>query len=1081
VTGIVLWAMKRYAEALPHLRRFNEMIPDSPYAKYQLCFGLAGAGRMTEARKVLAEMKALARKAYVKPHFLGLACVAVGDFDEAFEHFEQSFAEDDPWMLWFGVEPMLEALRGDERYVDLLRRLDNPLAEKYASLPKATENKKSEAPKSIAVLPLRIFGVETGERTSDEYLSIGLADAMISRLSNVRRLMVRPTSSILHLREATDAFEAGRALAVNYVLTGTVHRVGGRIRISAQLLDVKSKAAIWAENFDEHFTDVLDLEDTVAEKVANLLIPKLTGEEKKQLQKRGTNSPAAYEAYMRGRYLANQFTNEAFVKSFAAFEDAVRLDPDYTLPRVGMAEFYVWSSVFGTLSSHEAYPKAKEALMRALAIDDRLAEAYALQSFVALLYDWNWADAERLVRKALEINPNHSFAHNTLAHVLATKGAGEEALREIRIAESLDPLSPLAKVMTSCISYQSRHFEEAATKARQASDMQLTFPQAFLHLGNALPHCGAATEAVEVLTTLSELWRDSPVPKFMLCFALVAAGETEKAQDVARGIASLAEKQFVKPYFVAMAQAAVGERGRAFEWFEKAVDERDEWMIWFGTDVKLEPLRGDERYFEILRRTNNPIAARLRRKTEKTIAVLPLRLFGAPTGASSEDEYLGVGLADAMISRLSNVRRLMVRPTSSILQFANAADDFEAGRELGADYVLTGTMRRAGGRIRISAQLLDVQSKAAIWAENFNEELTDVLDLEDVVAERVANLLIPKLTGDERQKLARRRTDSPEAFEAYLRGRYHLFQATPREFAKAKIYFEEAVRLDADYALAYTGLAEYYFVLGAFAPVSPVECYSKAREMAQRALAIDDSLGEAYATLGHLAISNFELEKAARLLERSVELSPNHSLAAMWRSILFVCYGRYNEAVAESRRAIELNPLGAFEKAHHAFILYQARRFDEATAAGRRAIADDPNFSHGIGTVSWIFRSMGLTGEAVELARRAVETSGGNPWLVCNLAACLGKAGETETARGILRDLESSTETFVLPCRMAIAYFNVGDADRTIAELEKAYEMKDPLLVWLSSEPEIDSLRADERLIDLERRVKNAQFSKSAD
>jgi thioredoxin-like negative regulator of GroEL len=164
---------------------------------------------------------------------------------------------------------------------------------------------------------------------------------------------------------------------------------------------------------------------------------------------------------------------------------------------------------------------------------------------------------------------------------------------------------------------------------------------AFLHLGNALPHCGAATEAVEVLTTLSELWRDSPVPKFMLCFALVAAGETEKRRTL-RAASLRSPKNSSSTLFVAMAQAAVGERERAFEWFAKAVRERDEWMIWFARTSARTAARG-RTVFRNLRRTNNPIAARLRRKTEKTIAVLPLRLFGAPTAASSEDEFSASG------------------------------------------------------------------------------------------------------------------------------------------------------------------------------------------------------------------------------------------------------------------------------------------------------------------------------------------------------------------------------------------------------------------------------------------------------
>jgi tetratricopeptide (TPR) repeat protein len=381
-------------------------------------------------------------------------------------------------------------------------------------------------------------------------------------------------------------------------------------------LEIENEAIVWADKFDEDFTDVLDLEDAISDRVANLLIPKLTGEELKQLKKRGTNSPAAYEAFLRGRYLANQFTNEAFLESRATFEEAIRLDPNYALPRVGIAEFYIWSSVFGAFPPHEAYPKAKRELTRALAIDNQLSEAYALAAFVALLYSWDWTKAERLVKRSLKINPNYFFAHNALAHIFASQGAAEKAMKEIRISESLDPLSPLAKVMTSCISYQTRHFDEAAKKSRQGSEMQLDFPQGFLHLGNTLPFCGRAAEAIEVLTKLSELWQDSALPKSWLCFALVANGEMEKAREVLQSILRIAEKQFVKPYFIAMAHVAVSEIDLAFEWFSKAVEAKDEWMIWFGTDIKLDVLRKDDRYFEILEQTNNPIIHRLKRKTQ---------------------------------------------------------------------------------------------------------------------------------------------------------------------------------------------------------------------------------------------------------------------------------------------------------------------------------------------------------------------------------------------------------------------------------------------------------------------------------
>jgi serine/threonine protein kinase/Tfp pilus assembly protein PilF len=457
-----------------------------------------------------------------------------------------------------------------------------------------------------------------------------------------------------------------------------------------------------------------------------------------------------------------------------------------------------------------------------------------------------------------------------------------------------------------------------------------------------------------------------------------------------------------------------------------------------------------------------------------SVAVLPLQIIGAELSADTGDKYLSVGLADAMITRLSNVQRIIVRPTSSVLRFANLPDVFAAGRELNADYVLSGTIRRAGERIRVSAQLLNIKTSATVWADKFDENLTDVLELEDTVAERVANLLITKLTGEEQKKLAKRGTDMAAAFEAYLRGRYHLYQITPGEVVKAKTYFEEAIRLDTEYALAYVGLAEYYFVTGTFSPVPPLDCYEKAREMAERALSIDDSLGEAFGILGYTYFGDFNFEKIEKNLERSIELNPNYLFARIWRSGLLVYYGRFNEAVADAKRCLELNPLGAFEHTHYLWILYQTRCFKEAVAVGRKAIAADPYFIHGIGAFSWVLRHLGQTNEAIEYARRVVEMTGSSPRAVNEMASCYAKAGETEKARQILRKLdETQAVNHVSPCSLAISYLNLGDQERSLAELEKAFVIRDPLLLWIASEPEADPLRADERFIDLEQRIKN--------
>ena len=462
--------------------------------------------------------------------------------------------------------------------------------------------------RSVAILPLTFIGAPNAGDSGEEYLGIGLADALILRLSKVSRFIVRPTSSVLKFQhETVDAFQAGKELGVEFVVEGTVRRFGERVRVGVQLLSVKDLSNVWAAKFDENFTDVLELEDTISERVARSLFPQLTGEEERRLQKRGTNNPQAYDAYLRGRFFANEFKEDSLMRSIEMYREAIRLDPDYTLPHVGIADFYVWAAIFGAMPCHEAYPAAKEELDYALRVDDSLSEAYALKAFVALLYDWDWAEAERLARRALALNPNYYFAHDAYAHVLVSQGIFGEAIDEIQIAEEFDPLSPRAKLITSCVFYQSRHFNNGAAKADEAVQMQQNSAPAFLHLGNSLTHNGRTPRAVEVLTASARVWEASALPRYMLCHALVADGRREEARRVLNEVVALAEETYVKPYFVAMSYAALGETDAAFEWFEKAVEGRDDWMIWFGTDIKLDELRKDKRYFEILRQTNNPI------------------------------------------------------------------------------------------------------------------------------------------------------------------------------------------------------------------------------------------------------------------------------------------------------------------------------------------------------------------------------------------------------------------------------------------------------------------------------------------
>ena len=980
----------------------------------------------------------------------------------------------------------------EERYQSVLELAEDirlflrnePLKPRPPATPKDAFAVPHDKP-SLAVLPLKIIGARGGAESDEQFLSVGLADSLITRLSRVRQLVICPTSSILRFGAHDDAFQAGNDLGVEFVVDGNIRFYGNQIRVTTQLLNVNERTTRWSESFDAQFTDVLALEDSISEQVTNALVPQLTITEKEKLARRETNDSRAYEAYLKGRFYWNQFTPEALPKALEAFQTAVALDSNYTLAYVGLADFYIWANIYGLIPSKPALAEAEQNARRAIELDQTSGEAHATLSLV-MQSRRLWKEAENLKREAIRLAPNYHHAHEWYADQLIATGRTEEGVGEALSAEKLAPFSLRAKTMVAFALYQAHRFEEAFQRGRQIMELDRNYPQGYSQIAISLWGMKRYKQALLYAVKFNDLIPHSAYVKYQLCFALAKTGKLAEAGRILEEIKLLAQNGYVKPYFLAMAHAAIGDADAAFRYFEQSFAEDDPWMLWFGVEPMLEDLRADKRFADLLRRMNNPLAEKYApaealekvvSDRQKSIAVLPLQVIGARVDEDTDDKYLSLGLADAMINRLSNVRRLVVRPTNSILRFGDGADAFAAGRELNVDFVLSGTIRRAAGRIRVTGQLLDIKTNATVWADKFDENLIDILELEDTVAEKVARLLIPRLTGEEQKKLARRATDTPEAFEAYLRGRYHLYQMIPAEFVKAKTYFEEAIRLDPDYALAYIGLAEYYFVLSTFSPMPPIEGYEKTREMAERALAIDDKLGEAYGILGHTYFRDYDFEKIEENVERGIELSPNHVMGYIWRSGIRTYFGRFDEAVADARRILEINPLGAFEKAHYLWIVYQARRFDEAVEFGRQAVEADPHFAHGIGAYSWVLRHVGRTDEALEYAARVLELMGGNPRAMNELASCYAKAGETEKARQILQGLdETGAVQFVSPCSLSIAYVNLGDHNRALAELEKAFVIRDPLMLWIETEPEADPLRDDSRFIDLQRRIRN--FSK---
>jgi TolB-like protein/Tfp pilus assembly protein PilF len=920
---------------------------------------------------------------------------------------------------------------------------------------------------SLAVLPMKLLDVNQPE-TGPDYLGTGLADALITRLSAIRSFPVRPTSSVLRYGTDSDPLRAGRELGVAFILEGRIRRAAERIRVTIQLLNVRKETTAWAGQFDEQFTDVLNLEDVISSHVAEAIVPHLTVDQRLRLAKRGTDNPQAHEAYLRGRYYWNTFTEDGFARAIVCYQQAIALDSKYALAYSGVANYHNWLGVFSVMPFAECAAAAYEAALTAVDIDPNLAEAHTALGHAILLRDFAWASAEHHLVRAIELDPNHAPAHTLYALQLAMEGRFTESLREAHLGRDLDPLAIISRFMVVWCSYHARRFEEAS---RFASSTLETEPNNLLMLYGAsfvFSSLGRHDEAIEAAEKVVNLLGKVSQTLGRLGAAFAAAGRLAEAQQVLDEMRVIAARRYVSPYHEALVHCALGRKEEALDLLDKAFETGDAKVLWIGVDPELDSLHGHPRYDELLRRLDHrlaalhPIAGQLAGDHE-SIAVLPFKVL-SPPGENTGDEYLGVGLTDALITRLSNVKRLVVRPTSSVLRYHGATiDPLIAGRDLGIDYVIDGSIRRVGDRIRVTAQLLSITEGITRWSEQYDEDSTDVLQIEDSISEKVAAEVLPKLTRDEKRQLSKRGTDSSEAFEAYLRGRYYWSSYTEAGLAKALECYKQAIKLDPDYALAYTGTADYYNWLGVFGIRPFAETSAAAKQSAAKAVELDSTSAEAYSALGFAtACHDFDWAVAEGQHRRSIEINPNYATGHHWYAFHLTMEGRFDEAIEQMLRTRELDPISPSVLQALGWCYYQARRFDEATKTFQNMLEALPDFAYGLVTYSWLLRHTGDHDLAVKSAERALELSGGSQFYLSVMGGSYAAAGKRSEALAVLERLaQMSVHSYVSPYHLALLHLHLGERERALELLVNAHAIKDAWVVWLGVEPQFDPLRGE--------------------
>ncbi|HEX8162267.1 MAG TPA: protein kinase [Pyrinomonadaceae bacterium] len=1379
--------------------------------------------------------------------------------------------------------------------------------------------------KSIAVLPMKLLDTRRGgDSTGDEFLGVGLADALITRLSQLQRFTLRPTSSVLrYCDNQIDPLTAGHELGVSYVLDGRIRRAGDSIRVTVQLLDVRTGAAIWAGQFDERFTDALLLEDAISSQVAEAIVPQLTRDERRQLAKRGTDDSDAFEAYLRGRYHWSTFTEEGFAKAIVCYYRAIALDPHYAIAYAGIADYYNWLGVYGVLPFAECSASAMEAARKAIEIDPALAEAHSALGFAVVCHDFDWAAAEAHHRRAIELNPNYATAHHWYSFQFQMEGRFDKALEEIYQAGRLDPLSPSIQQGRAWLLYQSRRYEESIAAHRKLLDAEPHFAYGHLTYSCALRAVGRHDESVAAAQKALEYAGESQLYLAWLGGAYAAAGRVAEAHEVLRRLGQMISHRYVSPYHLALIHCHLGDRELALSLLEEAYALRDAWVAWLGVEPQLDPLRSDPRFLDLLRRTNNPLAesharaagdaplhttggspapeaappltenaeayqlflaaryferkrnaqglreaisryeraveidprfahayaaaaecyallnwyveppppdafakakeaaqraveldgelaeahyslgfvklfyerdhagaeahfgraiqldpqnasarrwhslnlsasgrhaealAEIRRAQEisprsaviatavanalyfarrqdeaieqchralaldpgsiaahvvlrwayeckgmrdeafaiyekesafagdtptthakhahalaatgraaearevlsqliarreeewvtpyeiaiiysllkdrdqafawleraarehavgfafvrvdphldnlrddprfdellrrtehaappaepstapearrpahdsaprpaheaparaahdtagqrdasraasiqatadqravdvsaderpgaparrrspraavaaaallfvlvaaaaiflytrgrttnapvapppgaaqpsaagvRAVAVLPFKTVGA----DADGEYLGVGLADAVSNKLGQLDHVTTRPAGAVRRYLGSdKNPVEVGHELGADFVLTGTVERESDRVRTALELTDVAASRVLWSERLDELYTDVLALQSSVSERVARALDLQLTGDERARLRKRPTESAEAYALYLAGRYYFGKRTPEGLRQAISNFERAIEKDKNYAAAYAGLADCNALLNWYVEPPPPDAFAKAKEAAQRAVAIDDQLAEAHVSLAFVTFYyDHDLARAEQEFRRAVALNPNYPTAHHWFALVLAASGRHDEALAEVTRARDLDPRSAIISAAIANIYFYARRYDEAVAETRHALELDPGIV-GIYTIQrWAYERKGMKDDALAAFERERAFAGDTPTTRLKHAHVLAAVGRADEARAVLNELlKRRDREWVTPHEIGVVYALLGDRDEAFTWLQRAAREHAIGVAFVKVDPQLDPLRDDPRFNEL--------------
>ena len=452
-----------------------------------------------------------------------------------------------------------------------------------------------------------------------------------------------------------------------------------------------------------------------------------------------------------------------------------------------------------------------------------------------------------------------------------------------------------------------------------------------------------------------------------------------------------------------------------------------------------------------------------------SIAILPF----INVSADAENEYFCDGLAEELINSLMKLDKLRVAARTSVFSFKGRETDVrQIGQSLNVNTVLEGSVRKAGNRLRINVQLINVADGYHIWSERFDRQLEDIFEIQEEIALAVVDALKVKLLGDEKAVLRKRYTDNVEAYQLYLKGRLWN-RRTADGFKSAIGYFKQAIELDSDYAVAYSGLADYHILLGFYEALPPAEAGEKAKAFAKKAVDSDNTIAETHTSYGAtLGAFDWNWAAARKEYDRAIEINPNYLAVYPYYAINLAIQGQFDEVFEKMKRSLEIDPLLPIINANYAWLLYLAREYEKAEEQARLTIEIDPNHFSAHWVLGITYGQQKRFEEAISALQNAVNLSGSRPFVVADLGRIFAKSKKKKEARAILKKLEEAAqEHYISPLNRAKIYLGLGEREKIFEWLEKGFEERAVRLPWLLADPQFDELRANERFIEVSKKI----------